>query len=193
MARTASQMIALGTQAPDFRLPDVTSGREVSLNDFPEAKGFMVAFICNHCPFVQLIRHELARYGREFSQKGLAIIAINSNDAEQYPGDGPEAMRDDARRFGYNFPYCVDADQSVAKAFQAACTPDFFLFDARRALVYRGQFDGARPGNDLPVTGGDLRSATLHLLAGEPLLDPQIPSLGCNIKWKPGNEPDYFG
>jgi peroxiredoxin len=193
MARTASQMIALGTQAPDFRLLDVTSGREVSLDDFPQAKGFMVAFICNHCPFVQLIRHELARYGREFSQKGLAIIAINSNDAEQYPGDGPEAMRDDARRFGYHFPYCVDADQSVAKAFQAACTPDFFLFDARRALVYRGQFDGARPGNDQPVTGGDLRSATLHLLAGEPPLDPQVPSLGCNIKWKPGNEPDYFG
>ncbi|MFO8151813.1 thioredoxin family protein [Thioalkalivibrio sp.] len=193
MARTPSQMIDLGTEAPNFSLPDVVSGKKVSLDDFPDAKGFMIAFICNHCPFVQLIRHEFARYGREYTDKGIAVIAINSNDIEAHPEDGPDAMRDDARRFGYTFPYCLDEDQSVAKAYQAACTPDLYLFDADRRLVYRGQFDGARPGNDVPVTGADLRAATDALLAGRKIPEDQTASLGCNIKWKPGNEPTYYG
>jgi len=194
MARTPSQMIELGTEAPNFSLPDVVSGNTISLDDFPDAKGFMIAFICNHCPFVQLIRHEFARYGREYTDKGIAVIAINSNDIEAHPEDGPDAMRDDARRFGYTFPYCLDEDQSVAKAYQAACTPDLYLFDADRKLVYRGQFDDARPGSDVPVTGADLRAATDALLAGQAIpADDQKASLGCNIKWKPGNEPDYYG
>lgn len=193
MARTPSQMIDLGTEAPNFSLPDVVSGNHVSLDNYPDAKGFMIAFICNHCPFVQLIRHEFARYGREYSEKGIAVIAINSNDIQAHPEDGPDAMRDDARRFGYKFPYCLDEDQSVAKTYQAACTPDLYLFDANRKLVYRGQFDGARPGNDTPVTGADLRAATDALLAGQAIPADQKASLGCNIKWKPGNAPDYYG
>lgn len=193
MARTPSQMIDLGTEAPNFQLPDVVSGKTLGLDDFPDAKGFMIAFICNHCPFVQLIRHELARYGREYTEKGLAVIAINSNDIAAHPEDGPDAMRDDARRFGYAFPYCLDEDQSIAKEYQAACTPDLYLFDADRKLVYRGQFDGSRPGNDVPVTGEDLRAATDALLAGQAIPADQKASLGCNIKWRPGNEPAYFG
>jgi thiol-disulfide isomerase/thioredoxin len=193
MARTPSQMIDLGTEAPNFSLPDVVSGRNVSLNDFPNAKGFTIAFICNHCPFVQLIRHEFARYGREYTDKGIAVIAINSNDIVAHPEDGPDAMADDARRFGYTFPYCLDEDQSVAKAYQAACTPDLYLFDADRRLVYRGQFDDARPGSDAPVTGAHLRAASEALLTGQPIPEPQKASLGCNIKWKPGNEPAYYG
>ncbi len=193
MARTPSQMIDLGTEAPNFQLPDVVSGKTLGLDDFPDAKGFMIAFICNHCPFVQLIRHELARYGREYTEKGLAVIAINSNDIAAHPEDGPDAMRDDARRFGYAFPYCLDEDQSIAKEYQAACTPDLYLFDADRKLVYRGQFDGSRPGNDVPVTGEDLRAATDALLAGQSIPADQKASLGCNIKWRPGNEPAYFG
>ncbi|TVP83826.1 MAG: thioredoxin family protein [Thioalkalivibrio sp.] len=194
MARTPSQMIDLGTEAPNFSLPDVVSGNTISLDDFPDAKGFMIAFICNHCPFVQLIRHEFARYGREYTDKGIAVIAINSNDIQAHPEDGPDAMRDDARRFGYTFPYCLDEDQSVAKAYQAACTPDLYLFDADRKLVYRGQFDAARPGNDVPVTGADLRAASDALLAGQAIpAEEQKASLGCNIKWKPGNEPAYYG
>ncbi|WP_019589836.1 MULTISPECIES: thioredoxin family protein [unclassified Thioalkalivibrio] len=192
MARTPSQMIELGTEAPNFQLPDVVSGETISLDSFPDAKGYMIAFICNHCPFVQLIRHEFARYGREYTEKGIAVIAINSNDIEAVPEDAPDAMRDDARRFGYKFPYCLDEDQSVAKAYQAACTPDLYLFDADRKLYYRGQFDSTRPGSDQPVTGEDLRNATEALLAGQPAPEPQHPSLGCNIKWKPGNEPAYF-
>ncbi|WP_019021699.1 thioredoxin family protein [Thioalkalivibrio sp. ALE23] len=192
MARTPSQMIELGTEAPNFQLPDVVSGETISLDSFPDAKGYMIAFICNHCPFVQLIRHEFARYGREYTEKGIAVIAINSNDIEAVPEDAPDAMRDDARRFGYKFPYCLDEDQSVARAYQAACTPDLYLFDAERKLYYRGQFDSTRPGSDQPVTGEDLRNATEALLAGQPAPEPQHPSLGCNIKWKPGNEPAYF-
>jgi len=193
MARTPSQMIDLGTEAPNFSLPDVVSGRNVSLDDFSGAKGFMIAFICNHCPFVQLIRHEFARYGREYTDKGIAVIAINSNDILAHPEDGPDAMSDEARRFGYAFPYCLDEGQSVAKAYQAACTPDLYLFDANRKLVYRGQFDDSRPGSDAPVTGADLRAASDALLAGQPIPEPQKASLGCNIKWKPGNEPAYYG
>jgi thiol-disulfide isomerase/thioredoxin len=193
MARTPSQMVDLGTEAPNFSLPDVVSGKNISLDGFPDAKGFMIAFICNHCPFVQLIRHEFARYGREYTGKGIAVIAINSNDTVAHPEDGPDAMRDDARRFGYTFPYCLDEDQSVAKAYQAACTPDLYLFDADRKLVYRGQFDDARPGSDAPVTGSDLRAATDALLGGQTIPEDQKASLGCNIKWKPGNEPAYYG
>lgn len=193
MARTESRMIDLGTRAPDFNLPDPSTGKTVSLDDFPQAKGHVIAFICNHCPFVQLIRHEFARFGREYTDKGLAVIAINANDADNFPEDSPEKMQDDARRFGYTFPYLFDETQEVAKAYDAACTPDFYLFDADRKLVYRGQFDDARPGNDVPVTGADLRAASDTLLAGQPIPEPQKASLGCNIKWKPGNEPAYYG
>jgi peroxiredoxin len=177
-------MLALGTKMPSFALLDPSTQQMVSWADFKDAKGYMVAFICNHCPFVQVIRHELARYGREYTAKGVAVMLINSNDVDAYPEDSPENMVKEAQRFGYRFPYLFDADQSVAKAFDAACTPDFFLFDAAGVLVYRGQFDGARPGNDVPVTGQDLRAATEAMLAGEPVSSDQIPSLGCNIKWK---------
>ncbi len=184
MARTPSSMIDLGTQMPDFRLLNPATGELVSSDDFPQAKGYAIAFICNHCPFVQLLRHEFARYGREFSARGIAVIAINSNDADTYPEDSPEKMVDEARRFGYTFPYLFDDTQAVAHAFSAACTPDFFLFDANKTLVYRGQFDGSRPGGDLPVTGEDLRRASEALLAGQAIDANQKPSLGCNIKWK---------
>lgn len=193
MARTHSTMLELGTLAPSFRLPDPVSGGEVSLDDFPDAKGYVVAFICNHCPFVQLIRHEFARFGRDYTQKGLAVIAINSNDAAGYPEDSPEKMKDESRRFGYAFPYLFDETQQVARAYRAACTPDFYLFDADRRLVYRGQFDDSRPGGDAPVTGKDLSAAADTLLSGG-VVDPnQRPSIGCNIKWRPGNAPKYYG
>jgi peroxiredoxin len=192
MARTPSTMLELGTVAPDFRLPDPSTGKIVSLDDFSGAKAYLVAFICNHCPFVQAIRHEFARVGREYTAKGVAVIAINANDADTYPDDGPEAMKDETRRFGYSFPYLHDATQKVAQAYRAACTPDFFVFDAGRKLVYRGQFDGARPGNDVPADGRDLRAALDALLSGLAVTGTQKPSLGCNIKWKAGNEPDYF-
>ncbi|MBK1674497.1 thioredoxin family protein [Ectothiorhodospira shaposhnikovii] len=184
MARTESNMLELGTQAPAFSLPDPGTGKRVSLDDFPEAKGYVIAFICNHCPFVQLIRHEFARFGRTYTEKGLAVIAINANDVENYPEDSPEKMKDEARRFGYTFPYLFDETQEVAKAYDAACTPDFYLFDADRRLFYRGQFDASRPGSDLPVTGADLRAAADALLAGQSAPQDQKPSLGCNIKWK---------
>ncbi len=193
MARTPSTMLELGTPAPAFRLPDPVSGQSVSLDDFPDAKGYVIAFICNHCPFVQLIRHEFARFAREYIPQGIAVIAVNSNDIAHFPEDGPDKMKDEARRFGYTFPYLLDEDQSVAKAYRAACTPDFFLFDAERQLVYRGQFDSCRPGSDAPVTGEDLRAACDALLAGRPISDDQKPSIGCNIKWIAGNEPDYYG
>ncbi|MEJ2060002.1 MAG: thioredoxin family protein [Gammaproteobacteria bacterium] len=192
MARTPSTMLDLGTSAPDFSLQDAVSGNTVSLSDYA-GKPLLVAFICNHCPFVQLIRHEFARYAREYEQKGLAVVAIQSNDVESHPDDSPEKMQDEARRFGYTFPYLSDPTQEVAKAYRAACTPDFFLFDADHRLVYRGQFDAARPGSDVPVTGEDLRVASEALLSGTPVPQDQKPSLGCNIKWKPGNEPDYYG
>lgn len=184
MAKTPSTMIDLGTQMPAFTLPNPSTGENVSSDDFPEAKGYAIAFICNHCPFVQMLRHEFARYGREFTAKGIAVIAINSNDAEKFPEDSPEKMVDEARRFGYGFPYLFDETQEVAKAFSAACTPDFFLFSANKTLVYRGQFDGSRPGSDTPVTGEDLRQATEALLTGKAINTNQKPSLGCNIKWK---------
>jgi peroxiredoxin len=185
-------MIALGTVAPDFALPD-TAGRTVGLSDFSGAPGQLVIFISNHCPFVRHIRGELARFVERYQGLGLAVVAIGSNDAEAYPDDGPDMMVREVEEFGYTFPYLFDQDQTVARAYRAACTPDFFLFDGERGLVYRGQFDGSRPGNDIPVTGADLGAAVEALLRGEPVSPDQRPSIGCNIKWKAGNEPDYFG
>ena len=187
---TASTMLPLGTPAPDFRLPD-PGGRTVSLDDFQQASALLVAFICNHCPYVQHIRRGLAAFAREYQAKGLAIVGINSNDAGEYPEDGPQKMVDEVKAAGYVFPYLYDETQAVAKAYRAACTPDLFLFDRSRALVYRGQFDDSRPGNGVPVTGKDLRAAADAALAGRPIPAAQKPSMGCNIKWKAGNEPEY--
>lgn len=184
-------MLPLGTVAPDFLLPD-TEGRMVSLSDFAGAPAYLVMFICNHCPYVKHIRSSLAALCREYQAKGVAIVGINSNDVERYPDDSPERMKEEVRSAGYTFPYLFDATQEVAKAYRAACTPDFFLFDRDRKLVYRGQYDDSRPGNGIPVTGRDLRAALDAVLAGRPVPADQKPSVGCNIKWKPGNEPDYF-
>ena len=185
-------MAALGVEAPDFVLPD-TDGRTVALDDFADAPGLLVVFMCNHCPFVKHIREELARSVKRYQEKGLAVVAISSNDAQAFPEDGPALMAREVEEFGYTFPYLFDETQSVAKAYKAACTPDFFLFDHERRLVYRGQFDGSRPGNDVPVTGADLDAAVDALTEGDPISPDQRPSIGCNIKWKVGNEPDYFG
>ena len=184
-------MAALGVEAPDFVLPD-TDGRTVALDDFADAPGLLVVFMCNHCPFVKHIREELARSVKRYQEKGLAVVAISSNDAQAFPEDGPALMAREVEEFGYTFPYLFDETQSVAKAYKAACTPDFFLFDHERRLVYRGQFDGSRPGNDVPVTGADLDAAVDALTEGDPISPDQQPSIGCNIKWKVGNEPDYF-
>jgi peroxiredoxin len=189
MVAVNSTMVELGTPAPDFRLPD-TEGRIVSRDDFKTAPGLLVMFICNHCPFVKHIRTELAQFARE--TKSIAIVGINSNDAAKYPDDSPAKMRDEVKSAGYVFSYLVDEAQSVAKAYRAACTPDFFLYDKNRRLVYRGQFDDGRPNNGIAVTGNDLRAAVSALLQGKPIPSPQKPSIGCNIKWKPGQEPDYF-
>jgi peroxiredoxin len=190
MARTASTMLPLGTRAPGFSLPD-TDGRTVSLEDHEDAPGLLVMFLCNHCPFVKHLREGLAAFAREYAERGLGIVAISSNDPERYPADSPEMMAKEKEEFGYVFPYLFDEDQEIAKAYRAACTPDFFLFDADRELVYRGQFDDSRPGSDEPVTGADLRAAADAVLEGTPVPRDQKPSLGCNIKWKPGNAPDY--
>ena len=190
MTRTSSTMLPLGTPAPDFRLPDF-AGRMHSLADFAYGHALLVVFICGHCPFVRHVRGEFARYAREYRAKGLAVVAINSNDLAAYPQDGPDGMRAEAAELRYDFPYLLDETQAVAHAYRAACTPDFFLFDADRRLAYRGQFDDSRPGNGQPVTGGDLRAASDAVLAGHPPGAAQKPSVGCNIKWKPGNEPPY--
>ena len=192
MARTPSQMLELGTEAPAFSLPD-PDGTMHSLDDAAGSKAYLVMFICNHCPFVKHVADELARLARDYESLGVAVFAINSNDVDNYPEDGPAAMKAESAKRGYTFPYVLDADQSVAKAYLAACTPDFYLFDADRALVYRGQLDGSRPGNNVPVDGRDLRAAVDTVLAGEPVPEDQLPSLGCNIKWKAGNAPAYFG
>ena len=189
MAATESQMLELGTSAPAFSLPDY-DGKSHSLADSADA--YLVMFICNHCPFVKHVSRELATIGRDYGDKGVAIYAINSNDIDKYPQDGPEAMKQNALDNGYTFPYLLDEDQSVAKAYRAACTPDFFVFDANRSLVYRGQLDGSRPSNDVPVDGSDLRAALDAVLAKQAVGADQAPSIGCNIKWKPGNEPDYY-
>jgi peroxiredoxin len=192
MARTPSTMLELGTRAPDFSLPD-TDGKEVSLESLSGAPGLLVAFICNHCPYVIHLREALAALGKDAQGRGLAVVAISSNDVENYPQDSPELMVEEKASAGYTFPYLYDATQEVAKAYQAACTPDFYLFDGDQRLVYRGQFDSSRPGNGDPITGADLRAAIDALLAGEGAAQTQVPSLGCNIKWKPGNAPAYFG
>ena len=192
MAATPSTMPPLGMDAPPFNLPD-PQGRLYSLGDFAETPGLLVAFICYHCPFVVHIRKELAAFAREYQGKGLGVVAIASNDVGQYPQDGPEGMAQEIQEAGYTFPYLFDETQEVAKAYQAACTPDFFLFDAQRRLVYRGQFDDSRPGSGVPVTGGDLRAAADAVLEGRPVAEEQRSSIGCNIKWKPGNAPEYFG
>ncbi|HSK17728.1 MAG TPA: thioredoxin family protein [Longimicrobiales bacterium] len=192
MARTESTMLELGTQAPSFSLPDVDDGT-VSLDDFADAPALLVMFICNHCPFVKHVRDELARIGREYDERGVAIVAISSNDAEAYPADSPEMMRQEKREAGYTFPYLYDESQEVAQAYRAACTPDFYVFDGDRRLVYRGQLDDSRPSNGVPVTGRDLRAALDAVLDGRGARADQKPSLGCNIKWKPGNAPEWWG
>ncbi len=192
MARTPSTMLELGTPAPDFSLPDTAGGR-VDLASLSEAPALLVAFVCNHCPFVVHIREELARFSLEYADKGLAMVGINSNDVANYPDDAPDRMAEEKRTAGYAFPYLFDETQEVAKAYRAACTPDFFLFDADRRLVYRGQFDDSRPDNGKPVTGADLRAACDAVLSGSSVPTDQKPSIGCNIKWKAGNAPDYSG
>ena len=191
MVAVNSTMLPLGTPAPDFRLPD-TEGNLVARDDFRAAPALLVMFICNHCPYVIHIRDGLAAFGREYRARGLAMVAINSNDASAYPDDRPEKMVAERRRAGYVFPYLYDETQAVARAYRAACTPDFFLFDRARRLVYRGQFDDSRPGSGRPVSGADLRAAADAVLAGAAPSAEQRPSIGCNIKWKTGAAPDYF-
>ncbi len=190
MVKTASTMMPLGTAAPDFSLANI-DGAIVSRSDF-EGQPLLVMFICNHCPFVIHLREQLAKFAGEYSERGLAIVGISSNDVENYPQDGPAEMATEARQAGYVFPYLYDETQSVARAYGAACTPDFFLFDGSHKLVYRGQFDSSRPGNGIEVTGQDLRAASDAVLERRPVSSEQRPSIGCNIKWKPGQEPDYF-
>ncbi len=193
MVQTLSTMLEVGTSAPDFELPDVTSGKTTTLDTFRDKKALLVMFICRHCPFVKHVQEELARIARDYVQQDLGIVAISSNDVESHADDSPDQLKKQAQELSFNFPYCHDETQAVAKAYRAACTPDFFLFDSDRKLVYRGQLDDSRPGNDQPVTGRDLRQALDAVLAGRPVDSDQKPSMGCNIKWKPGNEPDYFG
>jgi peroxiredoxin len=192
MVLTPSTMLPLGTPAPDFALPDA-QGQTHRLSDFADAPALLVIFMCNHCPYVKHVRSALADLGREYQQQGVAVVGINPNDVANYPDDSPEKMIEEIKSAGYTFPYLVDESQEVAKAYKAACTPDFYVFDRERKLVYRGQMDDSRPGNDQPLNGEDLRAALDAVLAGEPAPADQKPSIGCNIKWKPGNEPDYFG
>jgi len=192
MAATPSQMLALGSKLPDFSLPDVTSGKTLSSRELA-GQPAVVAFICNHCPYVQHIRTALSEFGRYCQDRGVRMVAISSNDAESYPQDAPGPMADEVKRFGYVFPYLFDETQEVAKAFQAACTPEFYAFDKRGLLAYRGQFDDSRPGNSSPVTGADLRAAVDALLEGKQPSEKQKASIGCNIKWRRGNAPSYFG
>ncbi len=192
MALTPSTMLDLGTAAPDFCLPD-TEGKTVCLDNFEDAPALLAVFMCNHCPYVKHLRHALADFAGEYQARGLAVVGINSNDVATHPDDSPEKMAREVKSTGYTFPYLYDETQEVAKRYRAACTPDFFLFDKDRRLVYRGQFDDSRPGNDIPVTGKDLRAAVEAVLAGRAAPAEQKPSIGCNIKWKAGNEPDYSG
>ncbi|MCF8258445.1 MAG: thioredoxin family protein [Flavobacteriales bacterium] len=192
MARTPTYQIPLGFNAPDFSLPDGVSGRNVSLAQLKGERVTVVMFICNHCPFVVHVQDELVRIANDYLTKGVRFIAISSNDVENYPQDGPEAMKAYAERLKFPFPYLFDESQEVAKAYFAACTPDISVFDAAMECVYRGQLDGARPGNDIPLSGKDLRTVLDCIINDSPVPERQIPSIGCNIKWKTGNEPDYF-
>jgi peroxiredoxin len=191
MAETPSTMLPLGTQAPHFRLQD-THGKWVTSDDFKDASALLVVFMCNHCPFVKHIRSQFAAVAKEYQSRGVGVVGINSNDAESYPDDRPEKMAEEVKQMGCTFPYLYDESQEVAKAYRAACTPDFYLFDREHRLVYRGQFDDSRPGNGRPVTGADLRTALDAVLGGRAVPANQRPSIGCNIKWKSGNAPEYF-
>jgi peroxiredoxin len=191
MVAVNSTMLPLGTKVPPFRLPD-TTGKTVSTDDFKQAAALVVVFMCNHCPYVLHIRAGLAQLARDYVPRGVSVVGINSNDVANYPADSPANMAREAKAAGYGFPYLYDETQEVAKAYHAACTPDFYVFDKNQHLVYRGQLDDSRPGNSIPVTGKDLRAALDALLSGKPISSSQRPSIGCNIKWKPGNEPDYF-
>ena len=191
MALTPSTMLPLGTAAPDFELPD-TGGKMVSLADFKGQPALLVIFICNHCPYVIHLRAGLAQLARDYLPRNVGMAGISSNDAANYPADSPDKMKEEAKKAGYLFPYLYDETQVVAKSYRAACTPDIFLFDRNQRLVYRGQFDASRPNNGIPVTGNDLRAALDAVLAGKAVSENQIPSIGCNIKWKAGNAPDYF-
>lgn len=191
MVRTASTMLPLGTTAPDFSLPN-PDGKTISLRDYAGKKAVLVMFICNHCPYVKHVADQLKTLADEYMAKDVGVVAISSNDADKYPDDSPEAMAKEKAERGYAFEYLFDGDQSVAQAYAAACTPDFFLFDGEMKLAYRGQLDSSRPKTDIPVTGEDLRAAIDAVLAGESPSEKQVASLGCNIKWKEGNEPKYF-
>jgi len=190
MSRTPSTMLDIGTRAPDFNLPDPLSGNSVKLSNY-EHNPLLVVFSCNHCPYVLHLLQSFSEYAREIQKQGLSVVMINANDIENYPQDSPENMIELAQQYGFEFPYLFDASQQVAIAYQAACTPDFFLFDASHRLVYRGQYDAARPGNDGAVTGVDLRAASQALLNSAAITAQQMPSMGCNIKWRAGNEPQY--
>ncbi|MEJ2009051.1 MAG: thioredoxin family protein [Acidobacteriota bacterium] len=191
MVDTPSTMVPLGTKAPTFRLPD-TEGKYVSIDDFKSSPALLVVFMCNHCPFVKHVLPHFAGLAKEYQDRGVGVVGIASNDVDTYPADAPEKMAELSKDMGFTFPYLYDESQQVAKAYGAACTPDFYLFDADRRLVYRGQMDDSRPGNGRPVTGADLRAAIDAVLEGRPVSEDQKPSIGCNIKWKPGNEPEYF-
>lgn len=192
MVAVPSTMLPLGTPVPDFALSDAVSGNRVSAADFDDARALLVMFICNHCPFVKHVKTELGRVAVDYQGKGLAVVAINANDLGAQPDDGPDHMKALAREEGWAFPFLFDETQEVAKAFRAACTPDFYLFDGTGKLAYRGQLDDSRPGNGIPVTGADLRAAIAAVLARQPVAAEQKPSIGCNIKWTPGREPGYF-
>ena len=192
MVATTSTMLALGTEAPHFALPDVVTGHMITLDTFADKKAVLVMFICRHCKYVQHVRGELSRLGRDYQGKDIGIVAISANDAAAYLDDAPESLKEMAQAESFSFPYCYDETQAAAKAYTAACTPDFFLFDRQRQLVYRGQLDESRPSNQIPVTGKDLRAAIEAVLADQPINPAQKPSIGCNIKWKEGNEPSYF-
>jgi peroxiredoxin len=191
MVMTASTMLSLGTEAPEFTLPD-TEGGLVSLSNFDKARALVVVFMCNHCPFVKHVINDFVKLAKDYQPKGVAFVGINSNDVHEFPEDRPEKMVEFARERALTFPYLYDETQDVAKRYRAACTPDFFVFDENRRLAYRGQMDDSRPGNKAPITGADLRAALNAVLQGGPVPQEQKPSMGCNIKWKPGNEPDYF-
>jgi peroxiredoxin len=193
MVETASTMLALGTSAPEFQLPDVVSGKTISLATFSSSKALLVMFICQHCPFVKHVQSELAKIGHDYSDRPLSIVAISANDVANYPDDSPEKLKQMAQELQFNFPVCYDESQAVSKSYTAACTPDFFLFDGSSKLVYRGQLDDSRPSSEVPVTGRDLRQAINAVLQDQEINAEQKPSIGCNIKWKPGNEPEYFG